>query len=134
MRAFDRVYGTRTSCPFYDPHVQDVVLSLPEDVFRLRGHPKGLLKHAFERELPAMQRERAIDVPPWEPVLRTAFERFGPAWADQYVAGGALEKEDVVTGAQATVAFQAAARGSADDLSLAGALIGLATWAAARYF
>ena len=133
-RAFDRVYGTRTTCPFFDPHVQDVVLSFPDEVFRLRGHPKGLLKHAFERELPPVHRDRPSDVPPWEPLLRTAFERHGAAWVDQYLAGGALERDEIVKAPEAAEAFQAAARGSADDLLLAGAIIGLATWASARWF
>jgi asparagine synthetase B (glutamine-hydrolysing) len=134
MRAFDRVYGTRITCPFFDPHVQDVVLSFPEGVFQLRGTPKGLLKLTFERELPPVQRERAADVPPWEPMLRTAFERYGAGWADQYVAGGALERDEIVSAPQAAESFAAAARGSVDDLTLACAIVGLGAWASARYF
>ena len=133
-RAFDRVYGTKTTCPFFDPHVQDVVLSLPDDAFEFRGRPKGLLRLAFDRELPPAPRERTGEVPPWEPLLRTAFDRFGPAWVDQYVAGSALERDEIVRAHEAAEAFQAATRGSADDLLLAGAIVGLATWAAARWF
>lgn len=134
VRAFDRVYGTQTTCPFLDPHVQDVVVTIPDLAFTVRQGPKGLLRLAFERELPVVQRERPKDQPLWEPLFRAEFARFGAGWCDTYVAGGALEREDIITAPLAREVFERAAKGDLEDLSLGLAVAGLAAWTAARYF
>jgi asparagine synthetase B (glutamine-hydrolysing) len=132
QRAAAASLGLRTEEPFLDARVVDAVVAAPPRAFLGGRLDKGLLRRAFAAELPLGAIERPKDQPFLEPFVDRQLVEHGEAWIERYVAGGALERLDVVTveGTRGLVARGAA--GSVPDRNRAMAIVSLGAWCVAR--
>jgi asparagine synthetase B (glutamine-hydrolysing) len=133
-RGLDETFGSRTSFPFLDGGVIDLVVSLPVAALRGDGRGKSLIRRALAEGLPAvvLDQRKETDQPYVEPLRIDEARRYGRSWMDRFVCGGTLEAGRLLPRDGADELLRRATEGERRSSSTLHALVGVEAWAHAR--
>lgn len=127
-RATAARFGMRAAFPLLAPDVVDLAVAVPQAEHGDPIHPKRLLKAAFADRLPAAALARTkADQPYAEGAVAADVERFGPAWRTEWLDGGRLETDGLISHTETATVLASAGDGPR-ALYRVFALLGLEIW------